>query len=458
MLVRLCAAVASLSVVSAVIATPSLGLRGGGASGIWDAFNRTGLEGPLTRSFLQEVRAQPFGKLLIHTHRCNEREGFHMAVSCDARPSEGEVVAAVGTWTASPDAPAAWQEVSVELASSAEGEWRGKVKLPPGLLTYRYLIRRGSAVEEESVWRKAIIFAKPLRQSVLIVTDLDGTLLGDPKKTSQFFRVWEDEYKANQSALVYNTGRPLDSALGLIQRGELRRPTALICSEGTQIFWIREQAGLTAVPDDEWRHNLNETWCWPRLQEAVNTTLAPHRANVTDYLPLADTEIFQPMIVIAIKSAEAAAEVLADLQALPLDLRATFDVIQSRSAHERFILLVPAGAGKGSAALHVAGRLGCAAEQIMVAGDGDNDLPLFEITNAGAQGVIVSNACARLKAWQLAEAPATVILANASNAGGVLEGMLHHFRHLGYTHRAAAEGWRAALARSLRSLRALFRV
>jgi hypothetical protein len=29
----------------------------------------------------------------------------------------------------------------------------------------------------------------------------------------------EDEYRGNQSVLVYNTGRPLDSALGLIQRG-----------------------------------------------------------------------------------------------------------------------------------------------------------------------------------------------------------------------------------------------
>ena len=36
----------------------------------------------------------------------------------------------------------------------------------------------------------------------------------------------------------------------------------------------------------------------------------------------------------------------------------------------------------------------------MVAGDGENDLPLFEITNMGARGVVVSNACQRLKLWK----------------------------------------------------------
>jgi len=55
---------------------------------------------------------------------------------------------------------------------------------------------------------------------------------------------------------------------------------------------------------------------------------------------------------------------------------------------------------QGSAALHVASRLGFVPEQMMVAGDGENDLPLFEITNMGARGVVVSNACQRLKLWK----------------------------------------------------------
>ena len=50
-------------------------------------------------------------------------------------------------------------------------------------------------------------------------SDLDGTMLGNEQEIQSFFRVWDDEYRGNNSVLIYNTGRPLDSALGLIQRG-----------------------------------------------------------------------------------------------------------------------------------------------------------------------------------------------------------------------------------------------
>jgi len=433
----------------------ALRLRGGtGPSGIWDHCNLTKAEGPHT---LHEMKAQPFNELLIQVHRCNDDDGLQLAVSRQTTPEEQVVME--GVLSAPPGAPTDSREVSVELerdpTCSGGVTWRAVAKLPPGLLTYKYLIKRGSeTVESESVSRKAEFFSKPQPNSVMVATDLDGTMLGDVKKTDVFFRVWNDEYKTNQSALVYNTGRPLDSALGLIERGELQKPAALICSEGTQIFWFGGedsartegedggQARISVIPDEEWRYNLNSSWDWPRLKDAVNDTLAPHRANVTKFIPLADTDAQQPMIVIAITNQEAAAAALADLRALPSELRDTFDVIQSSSAHERYILMVPAGAGKGSAALHVAARLGFATSQMLVAGDGENDLPLFEITKAGARGVIVNNACARLKEWKRDEAPSTVVVANASNAGGVLEGLHTHFHDLGYHHRAAEDTWR----------------
>ena len=62
----------------------------------------------------------------------------------------------------------------------------------------------------------------------------------------------------------------------------------------------------------------------------------------------------QPMIVVALDAQESSVGVLRGLQALPAELRRTFDVIQSCSSSEWFVLRVPAGAGKGSAALHVA--------------------------------------------------------------------------------------------------------
>jgi hydroxymethylpyrimidine pyrophosphatase-like HAD family hydrolase len=37
---------------------------------------------------------------------------------------------------------------------------------------------------------------------------------------------------------VYSTGRPLGSVLQLIDNGVIKKPTALVCAEGTEIYWF----------------------------------------------------------------------------------------------------------------------------------------------------------------------------------------------------------------------------
>jgi len=49
-----------------------------------------------------------------------------------------------------------------------------------------------------------------------------------------FFSVWNAQYRRQGSALVYNTGRPFDSAMRLITQGTIEQPDALVCSEGTE--------------------------------------------------------------------------------------------------------------------------------------------------------------------------------------------------------------------------------
>jgi hydroxymethylpyrimidine pyrophosphatase-like HAD family hydrolase len=420
-------------------------LRGGGAtSGIWDTFNRIKADGS---NKLDEVIPQVFNEATIDIHRSNE--GVDFALKCDARPFRGDTVGVVGVWSPTSTVGTPTQEVKVELELEKAETWKAHVNLPPGELKYRYALnKRGEDRVIENITRIALIYPKPQENSIMVSTDLDGTMLGNQEFIHTFFRVWEDEYKKNHSVLIYNTGRPLDSALGLITSGQLPQPDALICSEGTQIFWFGEpekEGQVNVTPDEEWRHMLNTTWDWPKLKEAVKNTLDPFKGNVTKFLPLADMDALQPMIVIALDCQQSSVGVLQGLQGLSPEFRNTFDVIQSCSGTEWYILMVPAGAGKGTAALHVASRLGFAPEQIMVAGDGENDLPLFEITKLGARGVVVNNACARLKDWKATEGPWTVVVASNSNAGGVLEGLWRHFRHFGYTHRAADENFVAQI-------------
>ena len=51
---------------------------------------------------------------------------------------------------------------------------------------------------------------------VLLVSDLDGTMVGNDEYTHEFRKFWESDARHKDSKLVYSTGRSFESFLGLI--------------------------------------------------------------------------------------------------------------------------------------------------------------------------------------------------------------------------------------------------
>eukprot|EP00960_Hanusia_phi_P071012 767445-Hanusia_phi.AAC.3 len=74
--------------------------------------------------------------------------------------------------------------------------------------------------------------------------------------------------------------------------------------------------------------------------------------------------------------------------------------------------------------------------KMMVSGDGENDVPLFEITRDGVHGALVANAAEGLLRWKNSEKLEKVILTTKKHAGGIIEGLKHHFSKFGYTHKS----------------------
>lgn len=108
---------------------------------------------------------------------------------------------------------------------------------------------------------------------VLVVSDLDGTMVGKDDATRLFADIWERELQIRGGQLVYNTGRGLDAFLALQQEKSLLTPRALITAVGTEIYWrdgIAKDAHLRL--DEEWDRDLSDCK-WNRdVVQQVRTT------------------------------------------------------------------------------------------------------------------------------------------------------------------------------------------
>ena len=90
-----------------------------------------------------------------------------------------------------------------------------------------------------SARRAALVAPRASTGPIMIVSDLDGTMVGDDAATAAFTAAWTEEGAFPPgSALVYSTGRSLESFAALIaeKRGVMAVPDALICAVGTKVY------------------------------------------------------------------------------------------------------------------------------------------------------------------------------------------------------------------------------
>ncbi len=205
----------------------------------------------------------------------------------------------------------------------------------------------------------------------LLISDLDGTLLGDPAGEARFVdwaRTARDRWR-----VVYATGRTLASVLELVEAGRLIAPDAVLSNVGTEIH----------DPD-------GAAWAdWPPGGHAWDVDrIAATMAAIPGIEP-------QPADAQSPEKSSCHANDLSDV-ALH-DIRASLEragqsVTVVYSA-QRFLDILPGWGGKARAARFVADAWGFGQDQVVVAGDSGNDLDLL---GSGMRAVIVANAGAEL--------------------------------------------------------------
>jgi sucrose-6F-phosphate phosphohydrolase len=230
----------------------------------------------------------------------------------------------------------------------------------------------------------------------LLVSDLDGTLLGDDAALARF-RDWLAP-RRDRERLVYASGRHLDSIQSLVAEGTLPRPDALISAVGTEIHdpdgdavagWSDRFAGWDAgLVRDALR---SFRWLLPQPAEFQTPTKVSYEVEGL-------TESDRATIGRTLDEA---------------GLRIT--IVYSGG---RFLDILPATAGKGMATRFLAERWGIDADDILAFGDSGNDT---ELLTSGFHGTMVANAQPELRL----AVDGLVYQSPMPFADGVIDGIRH---------------------------------
>ena len=232
----------------------------------------------------------------------------------------------------------------------------------------------------------------------MLVSDMDGTLLGDAEATRAFCNWWKTQ--GRNTRLVYTSGRFIESVADSVREHGLPLPDAIIGGVGTEI-----SDGVTDQRDLEWERRWRPTWDRDAVVDAL---------GVFDELKL-QPDVFQSLGKVSYYLNRAGSEQLNDIRRAVSDRGIPAEIIYSS---DRDLDILPRGVNKGSAAAYLARCWSIDASEVVACGDSGNDLDLFR---QGFRGIVVANAQAEL----LVSVGGDAYFASKPFAAGVVEGLSH---------------------------------
>jgi mannosylfructose-6-phosphate phosphatase len=242
-----------------------------------------------------------------------------------------------------------------------------------------------------------------LRRVRLFCSDIDGTLAGNRDAEARFCQAWHSLAPDERPLLVLNSGRLIDDQKAFIATTALPKPDVYIGGVGTMLDHEKEPSHAML-----YSRSIGAGFDRERIETVLSDlpdiTIQPdvyqHAQKSSWYLRDADAAILA-----GIEERLASAGIAARL------------VYSSN----RDLDILPDGVDKGAALTWLCRQLGLSHDDVVVAGDTNNDRSMFGLP--GVRGIIVGNALAELKA--IAEDRPAIYSAEGQIADGVLEGLTH---------------------------------
>jgi len=240
------------------------------------------------------------------------------------------------------------------------------------------------------------------RSIQLIISDLDGTLLSPSNKLEQNVLYTIEKYKSTGGHFTIATGRPLVTALPILE--ELQIDLPVILCNGAVIAKRNEIIEQHSFQLSEFSQLLIEA------HESGLTVLLFCETDVFIFEHTADSIVYEKKEVISCKLLPIEEMNWLHLKAEKVILMGNFDTSKSiwdkhlESVGDRFeafqseynyLEIVDKSCSKGNAVSIVAEKLGIAKEHIMTIGNELNDLPMYSRSGIG---VAVANSREDLKA------------------------------------------------------------
>ncbi|HMO12927.1 MAG TPA: HAD-IIB family hydrolase [Pirellulaceae bacterium] len=238
-----------------------------------------------------------------------------------------------------------------------------------------------------------------MRRKLLIVSDVDGTLLGDAAALQQL-GCWLAQPRDAEVVWVYSSGRFFESVRRTVIEHHLPEPRAIIGGVGSEIVNY-----ANGQPIAGWSEQLDSRFAAAKIQQALRQFAR---------LELQPAE-FQSRFKVSYYFHNAKAEELRQLESALSRAEINCQLIYSS---QRDLDILPAQANKGNSAKFIAALWKYPQENVIVAGDSQNDLSMFR---THFRGIVVGNAVAELRSIS----SQNVFQADKQFAAGVLQGLQH---------------------------------